>query len=103
MIKDADENNLLVAHINWRSLINTFDDLKYYDITNQNFDILGLSEASLNNNISNASVRVSGYKLVRKDREGSRGGVVTVYVKSGLHFTVLDVAEVKNGLEQYYG
>lgn len=45
------------------------------------FDILLISETCLTDIIPSNSVKMSGYKLFRKDR-GGRGGGVGFYVKS---------------------
>lgn len=74
-IGDVDECNFLIAHLNCRSILNTFEELKFY-ITSQNIDILGLSKTWLNEKIDNNVIRIPGYILIRKDRNNKRGVVL---------------------------
>ena len=43
--------------------------------------VVGITESWLTENNSNEEVEMEGYKLVRRDREGKRGGGVLVYIK----------------------
>ena len=71
---------------NARGLISKIDVLREYAI-NLNLAIIGVAETFLNVDISNAEVKIDGYKMFRKDRsavkEGKCGGVI-LYVKEDI-------------------
>lgn len=76
-------NTLLkVGHLNVRSLFTGFDHLSNL-ITDNNFNIMCVTETWLNSSISSDAVLINGYNFFRKDREG-RGGGVGVYVQHDL-------------------
>lgn len=51
--------------------------------------ILGLSETWLNNYHTDEAISISGYKIVRNDRD-SRGGGVAFYIKENIKFRLLE-------------
>ena len=61
-----------------------FNDIKNTILLND-FDIIGISETWLDNNVSNKAVSIRGYDLIHVDRSG-RGGGVGVYIKSNMKF-----------------
>lgn len=63
-----------LAHINIRSLVPKFNSLKNFIVDNK-FDIFALSETWLNSSISNVSVDIDNYNLIRKDRQTRGGGI----------------------------
>ena len=67
------------------------------------FDILGLIETHLNNEIEDDQISVDGYKLVRKDRKcrNSWGGCV-MYYKNCLNVIETDDICSKSDLEQVW-
>lgn len=87
-IHTNDMHNLLVAHINCRSTINSFDCLKDY-ILMQNFDVIGVTETWLKPNILTNAVDIPGYTFLRNDRIEKRGGGVGAYIKKGIQYTCL--------------
>lgn len=83
-IISCEEQNIIIAHINCRSLINTFDDLRDY-ILMQDLDIVGITETWLKPHIISRAVEIPGYTLFRADRDERRGGGVAFYVRLGIH------------------
>lgn len=79
--------SLKIAHLNVRSIIAHFADVKDVLIAN-NFDIFGVTETWLNESISSENLKIDGFNFIRCDR-GRRGGGVGVYVRSSLNYTVL--------------
>ena len=80
---------LKVAHLNVRSLWNKVDLLRFEWFDNIAIDVLTLSETWLDSNIQDSEICLSGFTLVRQDREGSKSGEgVAIYVRDGLPFCV---------------
>lgn len=75
------------AHINVRSLLNNFDNLKQHVFEND-YNIIGITESWLNSDIDDEVTSLNGYYFVRQDRE-TRGGGVGLYIGSNLEFNVL--------------
>lgn len=55
---------MLIGHLNVRSLVKNFDEGKLL-VESNSFDVLGLSETFLNENICDGEVKIPGYTLVR--------------------------------------
>ncbi|XP_072046946.1 uncharacterized protein [Amphiura filiformis] len=53
-------------------------------------DILGLNETKLNDYISDNELQISGYDLIRNDRNRNGGGVAA-YIRSSLQYSIIDV------------
>lgn len=50
------------------------------------FDILGITETHLNEDISNELTRIHGYNMVRRDRSnGLKGSGVVIYYRNNLN------------------
>lgn len=86
---------LCVAHVNIRSLVPSFADLKCL-LLHEEFHILAVTETWLSPEYPDALVDVPGYQLFRMDRV-SRGGGIGVYVSTGLKCRVIDVSAVPGG------
>lgn len=71
-----------IGHLNVRSLISSFNNFIEL-IEDQHFDVIGITETWLNDDILTDRVNIPGYRLFRKDREG-RGGGVALYVSDKL-------------------
>lgn len=78
------KGNLVIAHINVRSLVPSLLNIKTLLVTEE-IDVLAITETWLNDSISNASLDIPGYVFLRQDR-GSRGGGIGAYVRSSLHY-----------------
>ena len=88
---------LHIAHLNVRSLLggHTFDMLKQ-QIQGSNIDIFTVSETWLTEAIPDGTVEISGFGLVRFDRqwnegntgnEPKRGGGLACYIRDGINFS----------------
>lgn len=60
------------------------NDQIHHLLLDSNLDFLCLSETWLHENSLSAALEVPGFKLYRKDRVGSKGGGVMIYVKTGI-------------------
>lgn len=63
--------------------------------------MLGFSESWLKSYVSNKSIALSGFNIVRNDRVGRRGGGVALYIGSDLKFNVL-VSSGKTDIEYFF-
>ena len=70
--------NLIMGHLNINSLRNKFEYLK--PIISPIFDIFLVSETKLDDSFPNNQFSLNGYKMFRRDRNGSGGGLC-IYVK----------------------
>ena len=63
------------------------DELRIY-MNISKLDILAINETKLDSSISNCELDITGYDIVRLDRElnGRRGGGVCFYIRSNLNF-----------------
>lgn len=86
-----------IAHINIRSLLPKFMDIKDI-IKNKNYSIMLVSETWLTASIESNILKIDDYTLIRKDR-GSRGGGVGMYIKKEIKFTTL---QTSNDIEQLW-
>jgi len=72
---------LLGGHLNIRSIISKSEQIHHL-LLESNLDFLCLSETWLHENSPSAALEVPGFKLYRRDRVGSKGGGVMIYVKT---------------------
>lgn len=79
-------SNLKVAHLNIWSLLPKINYIRNIILQ---YDILTLSETWLSSNVSNTSISISNYNLIRKDRD-NRGGGVAAYVHKSLNFKLIN-------------
>ena len=79
---------LYISHINIRSLLANYLDFLDH-VSDCDYDIVGVTETWLHNDIESALVQVDNYNFVRVDRTGRRGGGVGIFVKSSLNFEIL--------------
>lgn len=89
--------NLLIAHLNVRSLFTGFNEFQNL-IFDNNYDIVAVTETWLTNNIPSNVVNLNGYKFVRRDRNGSRGGGIAFYVKNHINFKIIPL-DIQNSNE----
>lgn len=83
---------LKLAHLNICSLIPKFNDFRDF-LTNSNIELFCLTETWLNNSISNDSVHIDGYTLLRADRL-TRGGGVALYLRSDFQYSLIQTSNV---------
>lgn len=88
-------NDLLIAHLNTRSLFSGFDEFCSL-VTTYDYDIIAVTETWMTDALSSDIVGMNGYKFIRKDRgKGSRGGGVAFYVKNHINFKMVTL-DVEN-------
>ncbi len=79
-------NKIKLLHCNVRSLKNKFDQfLSFLKSINSTFDIIGLTETWLNDEII-CEYNMPGYALVYNNRNDNRGGGVAMYIKNNIKF-----------------
>ena len=78
-------NGFKIGHLNIASLFKHIEELRIF-MQNQTFDILSINETRLDNTISNDEVKITGYDLIRKDRNRNGGGVA-IYVRRTIPYT----------------
>ncbi|PFX16953.1 hypothetical protein AWC38_SpisGene18745 [Stylophora pistillata] len=77
------DRNLKIAHLNINGLLNKLPEV--HNILDQaSFDILGISETHLREDIPDEWINVNGYSFVRRDRDSGPGGGVLIYFKANL-------------------
>ena len=69
-----DIKGIKLAHLNVRSLVNKVADLQNW-LSNNPYDLLGLSETWLTEDHSDSLFSIKGYKFERRDRRTHGGGV----------------------------
>ena len=80
------KQGLQMAHLNIRSIMCKFDEVKQILYDNE-IDIIGFTETHLRNEISDVEIDICGYTLVRRDRTLNDGhGGVLLYVKNYLNY-----------------
>ena len=74
--------NLKMAHLNIRSLRNRSHFIQVKNLVSENdFDILTLSETWLNGSVDNSEISIPGYTIKRLDRQNKTGGGICVFIK----------------------
>ena len=76
---------LKISHINTRSILPKIDSIRLL-MKDKPFDIFSTSETWLNPSISDSEVAITGYSIVRMDRQGKIVGGTAVYVREGIPF-----------------
>lgn len=95
---DRDEENLIIGHLNVRSLFTGFEH--FADLVIQNkFDVMCVTETWLDVDVSLDVVRLEGYSFIHKSRPG-RGGGVGIYIQNDLSYReVFSDIQPVDGLE----
>lgn len=91
---------LCFSHFNIRSIFTNFDLFSDF-VADESLDIIGLSETWLDNSISDHSIRIPEYKIVRRDRR-TRGGGVAFFIKESIKYKILDTPTSQDGLENLW-
>ncbi len=76
----AKPKGLLGGHLNIRSIKSKSEQVHHL-LLDSNLDFLCLSETWLHENTPSAALKVPGFNFYRRDRVGSKGGGVMIYVK----------------------
>ena len=90
-----------IACLNINSLIAHVDQLRtYVHSLGSNIDVLAINETNLDSSITNDNIQISGFDVVRRDRQlhDRNGDGVCMYVKSKLNFEIREDL-VSNDLE----
>ena len=80
---------LQIDHLNIQSLRNKLDELRLF-CNEYKLHILSLNETWLDENISDDELQLTGYNIIRKDRD-SFGGGVAVYIDEHLQFNHINM------------
>eukprot|EP00112_Aurelia_sp_Birch-Aquarium-sp1_P008647 Seg1958.1 transcript_id=Seg1958.1/GoldUCD/mRNA.D3Y31 product="hypothetical protein" protein_id=Seg1958.1/GoldUCD/D3Y31 len=81
---------LITVHINVNGILtrNKLTEIKIL-LDKTKIDCLGITETKLNKNDSDESLKIEGYKIIRKDRTRNNGGGCLLYYKE--HLKVINV------------
>ncbi len=83
-------SNSKLAHLNVRSLKNRDNLIQLRELNGEHqYDILTISESWLNSTVKNPEVEIEGYRLLRLDRLGKRGGGVCVFTRNSLKTKII--------------
>lgn len=74
-----------IASLNIVSLLSHIEDLRVIMI-NEPFDILAINESRLDETVTDNEVYLTGYTIIRKDRN-RQGGGVALYIRSAINYT----------------
>ena len=55
-------------------------------VTKCNFDVMGICETFLDDNVTDNEICIEGYTIVKKNRNRHGGGVL-IYIKEGIQYT----------------
>ena len=91
-------SNLLTRHsglkigcLNIRGLLNKIDEMRTI-VTECNFDVIGICETFLDDDVADNEICIEGYTIVKKNRNRHGGGVI-LYIKEGIQYTeITDLA-----------
>uniref|UniRef100_A0A1Y1M3U5 Reverse transcriptase domain-containing protein n=1 Tax=Photinus pyralis TaxID=7054 RepID=A0A1Y1M3U5_PHOPY len=93
---------LNIAHLNVRSLLAHFSEFKDM-LQAASYDVLGVTETWLTDQINTDVIQIPGYNFIRIDRiTTTRGGGVGMYIRTDLHFDVLPIDPNNQILEQLW-
>lgn len=79
---------LHTAFLNVRSLVPHYSDIKSI-LLQEKYDILGISETWLSQNIIDNQIQISNYRFIRVDRT-TRGGGVGMYFRNDFNYEILN-------------
>lgn len=83
MNQQLGDRNLKIAHLNVNGLLNKLSEVQ--NILDQaSFDILGISETHLREDIPDDWININGYRFVRRDRDSGPGEGVLISFKVNL-------------------
>ena len=77
-------NGLKIGCLNIRGLLNKIDEMRTI-VTECNFDIMGICETFLDDNVADNEICIEGYTTVKKNRNRHGGGVM-LYIKEGIQY-----------------
>jgi exonuclease III len=77
--------SIWLTNLNCRSLLSHIDELRLIFQRNNPF-LISVTETWLSQSVYDEEISIAGFSLLRKDREGRRGGGCAVYVANGFKF-----------------
>lgn len=80
---------MFVGHINIQSISKNFEKLQTF-MFEHDFDVIGVSETWLTNQVNSASFCVPRYYLLIRDGSGRGDGVALLYISVSLHVEILN-------------
>ncbi|KAG5883680.1 hypothetical protein JTB14_014668 [Gonioctena quinquepunctata] len=83
------------SHFNVRSLLTGFDMFSDF-MQEECLDICSISETWLNQSFPSRAISVPDYNLIRKDRQGKKGGGLAFYIKKSIKYKIVDDVESFN-------
>ena len=95
--KGYERNQLVIIHVNARSLIRHFDDVSTLVLTERPH-IVALSETWLDSSVADGEIHLPGYSLFRYDRNRCGGGVA-IYCIENLPCSLLTCGASNSGTE----
>ena len=73
---------LKIGCLNIRGLLGKIDELRFL-VLECNFDIMGLCETFLDDNVADHEIIINGFNVIMRDRNRDGGGVL-LYIKEGI-------------------
>ena len=86
-IRKADSKGISMAAINVRSILPKIEEIRLL-LSVTSLDILNVCETWLDNSVNDTEISVSGYAIVRKDRNRHGGGVL-MFLKEDIKFDLV--------------
>ena len=83
---------LNVCSLNSQSICNKMDEFRI-TFKDSKATIIIVSETWCNSKVSDSFLKLPGYKLIRHDRKGKRGGGLAIYIKENIKFTVIEKSD----------
>ena len=93
----AKPSGLLGGHLKIKSIKSKSEEV-HHILMDSNLDFLCLSETWLHESAPTAAFHIPGFNIYRRDRRGSKGGGVMIYVKDSIPCTEIQWSNCK-GLE----
>lgn len=98
--------HLRVAHLNCNSIRPSSRTTKFDEIScvlrGSAFDVIGISETWLKEEVSTSAVNFKDYGFCRNDRVGCRGGGVGIYISDKIQYKVVFKTSVLNKCESLF-
>ena len=89
-IKKSVGKGISMAAINVRSILPKIEEIRLL-LSLTSLDVLTVCETWLDNSVSDTEISVSGYSIVRKDRNRHGGGVL-MFLKEGIKFELVSLS-----------
>ena len=77
-------NGFKIGCLNIIGLLNKIDEMRTI-VTECNFDIMGICETFLDDNVEDNEICIEGYTTVKKNRNRHGGGVM-LYIQEGIQY-----------------